>query len=94
VVIISTKTSMNADVEIKKIHESLKLVDENNIKDTFRYLFKHMIVKKRCDLTFIIGNENISNLNLLDLNRCLEGTYQIKVRAQVYQVRFGIFINI
>lgn len=53
-----------------------------------------MIVKKRCDLTFIIGNENISKLNLLDLNRCLEGTYQIKVRAQVYQVRFGIFINI
>lgn len=87
-------TCKNADVEIKKIHESLKLVDENNIKDTFRYLFKHMIVKKRCDLTFIIGNENISKLNLLDLKRCLEGTYQIKVRAQVYQVRFGIFINI
>ena len=87
-------TCKNADTEISKIYNSLKIVNKNDLKNTFRNLFKHMVVKNRCDITFIIGNEDVSKLNLLALDKCLTGTYQIKVRAQIYQVQFGLFINI
>lgn len=39
------------------------------IRQSFRILFKRMIVKNRLDLTFIIGNENVTNLNLSDLKK-------------------------
>lgn len=54
---------------------------------------KHVIVKNRLHLTFIIGREDMTGLNLLDFPECIKGTYEIKVRAQIYQVEFGIYIN-
>lgn len=87
-------TCKNADTEISKIYKELHEFDSNNIEGTFRKLFKRLIVKKRCDLTFVIGKEDVSELDLLNLKRCLEGTYEIKVRAQLYTVKFGIFINV
>ena len=86
-------TSNDAEIVIKQIFDSLDKIDEDNIEESFRILFKRMIVKNRLDLTFIIGNENVTNLNLLDLKKILVGSHQIKVRAQHYTVKFGIFIN-
>lgn len=43
--------------------------------------------------SFVIGREDMTGLNLLDLPECIKGTYEIKVRAQIYQVEFGIYIN-
>ena len=63
------------------------------IRQSLRILFKRMIVKNRLDLTFIIGNENVANLNLFNLKKILVGSHQIKVRAQHYTVKFGIFID-
>ena len=45
------------------------------------------------DLTFIIGNENVENLDLLNLPKVLNSKYQIKARAQLYNVGFGIYFN-
>ena len=59
----------------------------------FRKLFKKVIIKSRTDLSFIIGNENVDNLDLLDLPKVLNGKYQIKVRAQLYNMDFGIYFN-
>lgn len=86
-------TCINADSEINKIYKCLNLVADNDISNTFRHLFKHVIVKNRLHLTFIIGREDMTGLNLLDLPECIKGTYEIKVRAQIYQVEFGIYIN-
>ena len=86
-------TSNDAEIVIKQIFDSLDKINEDNIEESFRILFKRMIVKNRLDLTFIIGNENVDNLNLLDLKKILVGSHQIKVRAQHYTVKFGIFIN-
>ena len=86
-------TSNDAEIVIKQIFDSLDKINEDNIEESFRILFKRMIVKNRLDLTFIIGNENVTNLNLLDLKKILVGSHQIKVRAQHYTVKFGIFIN-
>ena len=86
-------TSNDAEIVIKQIFDSLDKINEVNIEESFRILFKRMIVKNRLDLTFIIGNENVTNLNLLDLKKILVGFHQIKVRAQHYTVKFGIFIN-
>ena len=52
-----------------------------------------MIVKSRTDLTFIIGNNDVSKLDLLNLPKLFKGTYKIKVRAQFYTVNFGVFFN-
>lgn len=52
-----------------------------------------MIVKSRTDLTFIIGNDDISKLDLLNLPKLFKGTHRIKVRAQFYTVNFGFFFN-
>lgn len=86
-------TSNDTEIVIKQIFDSLDKINEDNIEESFRILFKRMIVKNRLDLTFIIGNENVTNLNLLDLKKILVGSHQIKVRAQHYTVKFGIFIN-
>lgn len=86
-------TCINADSEINKIYKCLNLVADNDISNTFRHLFKHVIVKNRLHLTFVIGREDMTGLNLLDLPECIKGTYEIKVRAQIYQVEFGIYIN-
>lgn len=45
-----------------------------------------MIVKNRLDLTFIIGNENVTNLNCLDLKKILVGSRQIKVEPNTTQL--------
>lgn len=42
---------------------------------------------------FIIGNEGISKLDLVNLNKVFQGTHKIKVRVQFYTVHFGIFFN-
>ena len=60
---------------------------------SFRKLFKKAVIKSRTDITFIIGNENLSNLNLKDLPKHINGKHTIKVRAQTYKVEFGIFFN-
>ncbi len=86
-------TGMNAETEIDNIFKSLDLVDSNNITNTFRYLFKHMIVIDRLHLVFIIGRECIKGIDLKNLKTCLNGTYEIKVRAQLYKANFGIYIN-
>lgn len=52
-----------------------------------------MIVKSRTDLTFIIGSDDVSKLDLLNLSKLFKGTYKIKVRAQFYTVNFGVFFN-
>ena len=59
----------------------------------FRKLFKKVIIKSRNDLTFIIGNENVEHLDLLNLPKVLNSKYPIKVRAQFYNVDFGICFN-
>lgn len=41
----------------------------------------------------IIGNEDVSKLDLTNLSKVFQGTHNIKVRAQFYTVHFGIFFN-
>ncbi len=45
------------------------------MEDTFRQLFKRMIAKN----AFIIGNEDLTGLNPLDLPKLFIGTQQIKL---------------
>ena len=78
------------------IKETIKTINELSMTEydpNFRKLFKKVIIKSRTDLTFIIGNENVENLDLLNLPKVLNGKYQIKVRAQLYNVDFGIYFN-
>ena len=86
-------TSGDASITIKNTLHTLEKLNDENMEDTFRQLFKRMIVKNRLDLTFIIGNDDLTCLNLLDLPKQFTGTQQIKVRSQFYTVNFGIFIN-
>lgn len=86
-------TSSDASIMIKNTLSTLEKINDVNIEDTFRQLFKRMIVKNRLDLVFIVGNEDVTGLNLLDLPKKFTGKQQIKVRSQYYTVNFGIFIN-
>ena len=90
---IKLLTGMNVETEIDNIFKSLDLVDSDNITNTFRYLFKHMIVIDRLHLVFIIERESINGLDLRNLKTCLNGTYEIKVRAKLYKANFEIYIN-
>ena len=68
----------------------MKTINEFSMTDydpNFRKLFKKVIIKSRTDLTFIIGNENVENLDLLNFE------WQTEVRAQLYNVDFGIYFN-
>lgn len=72
----------------------MKTINELSMTEydpNFRKFFKKVIIKSRTDLTFIIGNENVENLDLLNLPKVLNSNYQIKVRAQLYNVDFGIY---
>ena len=80
----------------RMIKETTKTINELSITEydlNFRKLFKKIIIKSRTDLTFIIENENVDNLDLLNLPKVINSKYQIKVRAQLYNVDFGIYFN-
>lgn len=76
--------------EIINIVNSLSSTDRNQ---NYRVLLKKAIINSRTDITFIIGNEDISCLNLLELPRCFESEHKIKVRGQFYIVKYGVFFN-
>ena len=80
----------------KLVKETIEIVDKLSMTEydpNFRKLFKKVVIKSRTDLTFIIGNENINDLDLLNLPKALNSKYQIKVRAQLYDVDFGVYFN-
>ena len=80
----------------RMIKETTKTINELSITEydlNFRKLFKKVIIKSRTNLIFIIGNENVNNLDLLNLPKVINSKYQIKVRAQLYNVYFGIYFN-
>ncbi len=86
-------TKANNELEIKEITKTLLDLSDEDREQDYRALFKKMIVKSRTDLTFIIGSEDISKLDLLNLPKKFQGTYRIKVRGQYYTVNFGVFFN-
>ena len=71
--------------------ESAEKLSCTGREQKYKFFFKKMIVKSRTDLTFIIGNDDVSKLDLLNLSKLFKGTYKIKVRAQFYTVNFGVF---
>ncbi len=80
----------------KLLKESMEIVDKLSMTEydpNFKKLFKKVVIKSRTDLTFIIGNENVSDLDLLNLPKAFNSKYQIKVRAQLYNVDFGVYFN-
>jgi len=80
----------------KLVKEAMEIVDKLSMIEydpNFKKLFKKVVIKSRTDLTFIIGNENINDLDLLNLPKALNSKYQIKVRAQLYDVDFGVYFN-
>lgn len=86
-------TKTNNELEIKEITKTLLDLSDEDREQDYRALFKKMVVKSRTDLTFIIGSEDISKLDLLRLPKKFQGTYKIKVRGQYYTVNFGVFFN-
>lgn len=76
--------------EIMKIVDSLP-IDEYN--PDFRKLFKKVVIKSRTDIAFIVGSDNLAKLDLFNLPKAMTGKYQIKVRAQLYMVDYGIYFN-
>lgn len=86
-------TQTNNESMIKEILESAEKLSCTDREQKYKFFFKKMIVKSRTDLTFIIGNNDVSKLDLLNLPKLFKGTYKIKVRAQFYTVNFGVFFN-
>lgn len=86
-------TQSNYDHLVKDILESLNSLSTTDKEQNYRTLFQRMVVKSRTDLTFIIGNPDISKLDLMSLHKTMEGKYVIQVRAQMYEVSFGVFFN-
>lgn len=86
-------TQTNNESMIKEILESAEKLSCTDREQKYKFFFKKMIVKSRTDLTFIIGNDDVSKLDLLNLPKLFKGTYKIKVRAQFYTVNFGVFFN-
>ena len=78
------------------IKETMRIVDSLPVDEfdpSFRKLFKKVIIKSRTDLTFIVGDDNITKLDLINIPKTMSGTFVIKVRAHLYKVTFGIYIN-
>ena len=93
---ISENRLLTLENNERLIKETMDIVDSLSATEydpSFRKLFKKAVIKSRTDITFIIGNENLSNLNLLDLPKHINEKHTIKVRAQIYTVEFGIFFN-
>lgn len=85
-------THSNNDELRKEIINALENLSDADRDQNYRTLFKKMVVKSRTDLIFIIGAEDLNGINLLDLPKAFQGTYMIKVRAQLYKVNFGIHV--
>lgn len=86
-------THANNEHYIKEIMNQIESISTTDFADSYRKIFKKVIIKSRTDLTFIIGNENVSELNLLNLEKQFKGNLLIKFRAQMYKVNFGVFFN-
>ena len=86
-------TQLDYDSKVKEIIETLNSLSIDDRNQNYRTLFKRLVINSRTDLTFIIGNENLKELDLLNLPKSFESEHQIKVRGQFYTVKYGVFFN-
>lgn len=86
-------TQSNNEFLIKNILNNLDSLPDYEFSEDYRKLFKKVVIKSRTDLTFIIGSDKLEGLDLLNLSKLFTGTYDIKFRAQIYTVTFGVFLN-
>ena len=86
-------TQSNNEFLIKNILNDLDSLPDYEFSEDYRKLFKKVVIKSRTDLTFIIGSDKLEGLDLLNLSKLFTGTYDIKFRAQIYTVTFGVFLN-
>ena len=86
-------TQENNERIIKETMELIDSLPSTEYNPNYRRLFKKAIIKSRTDITFVIGNEDLSNLDLLNVNKLIEEKHTIKVRGQQYTVSFGLFFN-
>ena len=89
----SLLTQLDYDSKIKEIIATVDSLSSEDRNQNYRSLFKKLVVKSRTDLTFIVGNDDLSGIDLQALPRCFEGEHKIKVRGQFYLVKYGIFFN-
>ena len=57
-------TQSNNESMVKEILTAADSLSCTDREQKYRFFFKKLIVKSRTDLTFIIGNDDISNLDL------------------------------
>ncbi|MBQ6920518.1 MAG: recombinase family protein [Bacilli bacterium] len=86
-------TQLDSDSKIKEIIAELNKLSAEDREQNYRGLFKKVVIKSRTDLTFIVGNDKLNGLDLLNLPKVLKGTKTIKVRGQFYLVNFGICVH-
>lgn len=89
----SLLTQLDYDSKIKEITTALDSLSITEREQNYRTLLKRLVIKSRTDLTFVIGNEDLSGLDLMNLKRCFESEHRIKVRGQFYIVKYGVFFN-
>ena len=60
----------------------------------FKKLFPVLLVKKRDELIFVVGDKGIERIKRYDnLPVLFKGTHQYKVRKTRFTTTFGIYIN-
>lgn len=90
---IPTEEAINRQVnEIMEILDSCPVETTSIDSNSYRKLFKKVIVYNRNKLVFIIGNDDISKLPK-KINPQFQTSIEYKIRKTTFTCKFGIYIN-